>query len=78
MKELLRANDPALISFVQSLLNDAEIEFMLTDVHTSILEGSIGALPKRILVPDDDFNDARRILREANLSDEISHTHQSS
>lgn len=78
MKELVRANKPALLSFVQSLLNDAGIEFLLTDEHASIMDGSIGALPRRILVADDDFNEARRIMREAEIGDEISSTHNKS
>ena len=75
MKELVRANKPALLSFVQSLLRDAEIEFLLTDEHASIMDGSIGALPRRILVADDDFDEARRIMTEADIGDEISGTH---
>lgn len=75
MKELVRANKPALLSFVQSLLRDAEIEFILTDEHASIMDGSIGALPKRILVADDDFDEARRIMIDADIGDEISGTH---
>lgn len=75
MKELVRTNDPALLSFVQSLLSDADMEFMLADQHMSILDGSIGALPRRILVTDNDFSEALRILREAGLGDEISLTH---
>ena len=75
MKELVRANKPALLSFVQSLLRDAEIEFILTDEHASIMDGSIGALPRRILVSDDDFEEAMRIMRDADIGDEISRTH---
>ena len=75
MKELVRANKPALLSFVQSLLRDAGIEFIFTDEHASIMDGSIGALPRRILVPDDNFDEARRIMREADIGDEISNTH---
>lgn len=75
MKELVRTNDPALLSFVQSLLSDAEIEFLLADQHMSVLDGSIGALPRRILVADGDFDEARQIMRDADIGDEISRTH---
>ncbi|GJL92859.1 DUF2007 domain-containing protein [Hyphococcus sp.] len=78
MKELVRANKPALLSFVQSLLRDAEIEFILTDEHASIMDGSIGALPRRILVADDDFDAARQIMHDADIGDEISRTHNKS
>ncbi len=75
MKELVRTNNPALLSFVQSLLAEAEINFLLADQHASVMDGSIGALPRRILVPDEDFDEARRIMREADIGDEISRTH---
>ncbi len=75
MKELVRTNDPALLSFVHNLLEQSDIEFLLADQHISMVEGSIGIFQKRILVPDDDFNDARRIMREAGIGDEISRTH---
>lgn len=76
MKELVRANDPALLSFVQSLLSEADIDFLLADQHMSIMDGSIGALPRRILVPEDDFDRAKRIMREAGIGGEISRTHE--
>lgn len=75
MKELVRTNDPALLSFVQSLLADAGIEFHLADQHMSVLDGSIGALPRRILVADGDFDEAREIMRSADIGGEISRTH---
>jgi len=78
LKELVRANKPALLSFVQSLLRDAGIEFILTDEHASIMDGSIGALPRRILVSGDDFDAARQIMRDAEIGDEISNTHNKS
>ncbi|MCK5750269.1 MAG: DUF2007 domain-containing protein [Oricola sp.] len=75
MKELVRANDPALLSYVQSLLSEANIDFLLADQHMSIMDGSIGALPRRILVPEDEFDRARQVMRDAGLADEISRTH---
>ena len=50
MKELLRSNDPVLISYVSALLEDEEIDFVVADQNMSVLEGSIGALPRRVLV----------------------------
>ncbi|WP_407936862.1 putative signal transducing protein [Jiella pelagia] len=50
MKELMRSNDAVLISFVDALLKDAEIAHFVADVHMSILDGSIGVLPRRVLV----------------------------
>jgi hypothetical protein len=67
MKELLRSNDPVLISFVSSLLEEADIGFMVADANMSVLEGSIGALPRRVLVEDTRIKDARNLLAEAGI-----------
>lgn len=71
MKDLIRTTDPALISFVESLLREDGIEAMVFDVNASIVEGSIGILPRRIVVPDDRLERARRLLADAGLADEI-------
>jgi hypothetical protein len=65
--ELLRSNDPVLMSFVTSLLTDANIEHDIADAHMSVIEGSIGALPSRILVADAQHGDALRLLADANI-----------
>ena len=73
MKELLRSNDPVLLSWVEALLADSRIGSVLLDVHTSIIEGSISAIPRRLMVGDDDFSTARRLLADADykfLSDD--------
>ena len=63
MIELLRTNDPVLISFVQATLADAGIEALVLDTHASILEGSASAIPRRIMVMDEDLETARQILK---------------
>ncbi|MBP2298886.1 putative signal transducing protein [Azospirillum picis] len=65
MTELLRTTDPVRLSWLVALLADAGIEAVILDTHTSILEGSIGAIPRRLMVDADDANRAMRILREA-------------
>jgi hypothetical protein len=65
MKELLRTNDVVLLSFASALLRDAAIEPAVLDTHTSILEGSIGAIPRRLMVADDDYARARALLDDA-------------
>jgi hypothetical protein len=65
--ELLRSNDPVLMSFVASLLVDADIEHAVADSHMSVIEGSIGALPSRILVAEQRYDDARRLLDDAGI-----------
>ena len=62
MKELLRSNDPVLISYVSALLEEEGIAFMVADTNMSVLEGSIGALPRRVLVASDEFGRARALL----------------
>ncbi len=67
MKELLLSNDAVLISFVGALLKDAGIVFMVADQNMSAVEGSLGILPRRLLVKSDDFTAARRLLTDADL-----------
>jgi hypothetical protein len=65
MIELLRITDPVRLSWLVALLADAGIEAIVLDTHTSILEGSIGAIPRRLMVDGDDADQAIRVLREA-------------
>ena len=65
MKEVLRTNDPVRLSWIQALLADAGVTAIVLDHHTSVLEGSIGALPRRLVVASEDWDLARRVLIEA-------------
>lgn len=65
MTELLRTNDPVRLSWLIALLADAGIEAVVLDAHTSVLEGSIGAIPRRVMVDAEDAAQALRVLREA-------------
>ena len=71
MKELLRTNDPVLLSYVSALLEEGDIGFIVADTNMSVLEGSIGILPRRILVNECCIADARRLLEEAGLGHEL-------
>jgi hypothetical protein len=71
MIELLRTNDIVLIGFAQSLMEEAQIPVLVADNHISVLEGSIGAFPRRLLVPEDWAAQARRLLVDAGLSAEL-------
>ena len=71
MVEIVRTNDLVLIGFLQSLLENANIPVFVADMHISALEGMIGAFPRRLLVPDDDAAQARRLIREAGLEGEL-------
>src|SRR5207237_4034893 len=71
MKELLRTNDFVRLSFLQSLLKDSGIESLVLDHHTSLVEGSIGAIPRRLMVArrdDEDRNSVRHVSTPATLS----------
>lgn len=71
MHDLIRTNDPVLISFVESLMRDAGIGCLVADSGMSILEGSVGVIPRRILVDQDCAAQARRILIDAGLEAEL-------
>ena len=67
MEELLRSNDPVLLSFVSALLAEAGIDFMVADSNMSVMEGSIGILPRRVLVDSERIGEARSLLTEAGI-----------
>ena len=71
MRELVRTNDIVLVSAVGALLDGANIHHLVLDQNMSILEGSVGVIPRRILVHDDDHGAARRVLTEAGLAHEL-------
>lgn len=62
MRELTRSNDPVWLSWLTSLLADAGIPSHLLDTHMSLLEGSIAAIPRRVMVADEDFDEARGLM----------------
>ena len=64
MEELLRTNDITLIPYVRTLLAEADIECFEWDVNMSVLEGSIGILPRRLMVRRDELEEARAVLHE--------------
>ena len=71
MVEILRTNNLVLISAVESLLRAAGFPCFVADQHMAAVEGSLGFLPRRILVDEDDEVGARRLLTEAGLADEL-------
>ncbi len=71
MEELLRTNDAVLLSFAQALLKDAGIQSHVFDQNMSILEGSIGAVARRLVVPEEAAARARQILDEAGIAAEL-------
>jgi len=71
VRELVRTNDAVLITAIEALLNGARIAHMIVDQNMSVLEGSIGIFPRRILVGDDQVDAARRLLEEAGFGHEL-------
>ena len=71
MVELIRSNDAVLINFVEVLLRDAGLKVMVADQNMSVLEGSIGVLPRRVLVSGEQEAQAKRLLHDAGLGEWI-------
>jgi Putative prokaryotic signal transducing protein len=71
MRELVRTNDAVLVSAIGALLDGAGIAHVVLDQNMSVLEGSLGILPRRVLVADEDMAAARRILTDAGLAHEL-------
>jgi hypothetical protein len=69
MKELLRTNDPVRLSWLQALLKDSGIDSLVLDHHTSLVEGSIGAIPRRLVVAERDYRRACALLAAADETD---------
>ena len=67
MKELLRTNDPTVIAFASALLTAEDIPFFEFDVNMSVLEGSIGIMPRRLMVADRDLFIAEAVMRDAEI-----------
>ena len=65
MREILRSNDLVRISWLQALLADAGIDTVVLDSHTSVIEGSLGILPRRLMVTTEDFTRACWVLDQA-------------
>ncbi len=65
MRLIAQGVDPVRLSFLMALLRDAGIGCVLLDQHISAVEGGIGAFPRRLAVAEEDWEEARRVLREA-------------
>jgi hypothetical protein len=71
MIEIMRLNDPVLISFVESLLKDAQIKYFIADANMSVLEGSLGVLARRVMVDSEFEKEARQLLTDAGIEQEL-------
>ena len=71
MREIVRTNDLVLITAIEALLKGAGIHHVVLDQNMSVLEGSLGMLPRRVLVGEDEAVRARRVLTDAGLGHEL-------
>jgi hypothetical protein len=71
--EIVRTNDLVMISVIESLLTQEGVPFFIADQHMSAVEGSLGFLPRRIMVESAQRDRARRLLQEAGLAAELRH-----
>ena len=71
MIAILKTVNPATLNFAQAVLKEADIPFFVMDQNVSIIEGSIGVIPRRVMVVDEDAKDARQAMIDAGLGDEL-------
>ena len=71
MIAVLKTVNPATLNFAQAILKEADIPFFVMDQNASMIDGSIGAIPRRLMVLDEDGTDARKALDDAGLGEEI-------
>ena len=71
MIAVLKTVNPATLNFAQAVLKEADIPFFVMDQNVSIIDGSIGIIPRRLMVVDEDAPDARQAMIDAGLGDEI-------
>ncbi|MBI1621952.1 putative signal transducing protein [Aquamicrobium zhengzhouense] len=71
MIELMRTNDAVMLSFVETLLRDSGLSFFIADQNMSVIEGSLGILPRRIMISEDHLEEARMLLKDAGIDGEL-------
>jgi len=71
MIAILKTVNPATLNFAQAILKEADIPYFLMDQNVSIIDGSIGVIPRRLMVVDEDAEDARQAFIDAGLGDEL-------
>ena len=71
MIAIIKTNNPVTLSYAQSVLNDHDIGSFIADTHASILDGSVGAIPRRLMVVDEDLAAAREVLEKAGIEEEL-------
>ncbi len=72
MKQLVETTDPVVLSYVEALLKGAGIAGVVLDRHMSMVEGSLGILPRRVMVAEEDWRSAAEVLRGGGLGEWVS------
>ena len=65
MQAVLKTVDPVVLTYAADVLAQAGIESVVFDTHASVMDGSMGFLPRRLMVRDEDYSQARTLLRQA-------------
>jgi Putative prokaryotic signal transducing protein len=65
MRAVLKTIDPVVLNYAANVLEQEGIEAMIFDTHASVMDGSMGFLPRRLMVLDEDFDRAQKLLRAA-------------
>jgi len=65
MRVVLKSNNPVILSYATHILEESGIETLVFDTHASIMDGSTIMVPRRLMVADEDFNRAEKLLRDA-------------
>ena len=73
MIELLRTYDLVMLSLIEAILSGGGVSYFVADQHMSAMEGSTGFLQRRVLVAADELRQARRLLSDAGLGEELRH-----
>jgi hypothetical protein len=71
VRELLRSNEMVFLSWAEAFLKSEDIEIFVLDGHMSVLEGSAGAILRRVMVADEDYERAKQALRDAGEGDRV-------
>jgi hypothetical protein len=69
--EVARSNDPVVVSFLQALLEDSGIDAVVADNNMAVIEGSIAVWRRRILVPESEADEARRVITDAEIDEDL-------
>ena len=65
MKAVLKTNNPVLLNYAANVLEQEGVEHVVFDENASVMDGSMGFMPRRLMVLDEDYTRAERLLKAA-------------